>query len=240
MVTGKTCDIPSGPRRLGWFHLSREWLQTTRLCGIKFFMLVQPTTTDRPEPASIHSRAFDNLHYIRHTMESSTAFTSVSGHGSLLVGMTAVASALISAGMGTPQAFIGVWLVEAVVAISIGVLFTIRKVRRDGRDLSHPVSRRFILNLAPPLLAGAVISLALMQMGVWQPLPGIWLLLFGTGIITGGAFSIRVVPALGLCFVALGILALLLPFSWSPLLLGLGFGGLHILFGIIIARRYGG
>ena len=100
--------------------------------------------------------------------------------------------------------------------------------------------RRFVLSYVPPIAVGALLTVALVRAGLYQALPGTWLLLYGTGVVTGGAFSVRVVPLMGLCFMALGALALLGPAAWGNLLMAIGFGGLHIGVGWIIARRYGG
>jgi hypothetical protein len=116
----------------------------------------------------------------------------------------------------------------------------IKKARGDGVKLSKGVGRRFLLNLSPPLLAGAVMTLVLYQAQATTDIPGMWLLLYGVGVVTGGAFSVRIVPIMGLCFMALGLLSFLAPFSWTNVLLASGFGGLHMLFGLIIAKYHGG
>jgi hypothetical protein len=109
-----------------------------------------------------------------------------------------------------------------------------------GVELYRGVARRFLLNLTPPILAAVVLTAVLLAAGAPAAIPGTWLLLYGTGVVTGGAFSVRPVPIMGACFMALGVAALFLPFTWSNGLLAAGFGGLHLVFGALIARRYGG
>ncbi len=197
-----------------------------------------PTTEQ--ELVSLHSRAAADLHFIRKTIESSGSFTSFSGVGVILIGVSAMGTAWLASLTRLPQDRLQLWVAEAVLAATLGFLATQKKARRDGRNLGHPVSRRFFLNLAPPLLAGAVLTVALAAAGKFELLPGLWLLLYGTGVLTGGAFSIRAVPLMGLCFMVLGIVTLLLSPHWNPVMMGVGFGGLHLLFGAVIARYYGG
>jgi hypothetical protein len=90
------------------------------------------------------------------------------------------------------------------------------------------------------MLAGMLLTIGAWQYEVFGLLPGLWLLLYGAGTITGGAFSVRAVPLMGVGFMALGTVALFVPFAWSNLLMGAGFGGLHVVFGLIIAKNHGG
>ena len=94
--------------------------------------------------------------------------------------------------------------------------------------------------MPPRSAAGAMLSVILDRIGMLGIMPGLWLLLYGTAVVTGGAFSVRIVPVMGLCFMLLGGISFLAPINWGNQLLMLGFGVLHIIFGAVIARRYGG
>ena len=182
----------------------------------------------------------DNLSFIRSTMERATSFTAVPGWGGVAMGATALVAAAIAPLQGSPDGWLRVWLVEALVAGAIGSYAMARKARRsEGAALSRP-TRRFLLSYAPPILVGALLTFVLHREGLFRVLPGLWLMLYGTGVVTGGAFSVRVVPVMGLCFMAVGAVALVAPASWGDPALALGFGVLHIIFGVIIARRHGG
>lgn len=199
--------------------------------------LVPPTPPDAP---ALHARAMDNLSFIRQTMERATAFTAVPGWGGVAMGGVALVAAVAAETRLTPVEWLATWLGASVVALTIGGWSMVRKARRAGTTVFSYPGRRFVLSYVPPIAVGALLTFALVRAGLYQALPGTWLLLYGTGVVTGGAFSARVVPLMGLCFMALGAIALLAPASWGNLLMALGFGGLHIGFGWIIARRYGG
>ncbi|MGE5645851.1 MAG: hypothetical protein ACM336_08680 [Acidobacteriota bacterium] len=182
----------------------------------------------------------DNLRFIRQTMEKATAFTAVPGRGLVVVGITALLAALAARGHQAVRAWLAVWLGEAVVSFAIAGGATFRKARVSKLPLFSIPGKRFALSFTPPMVVGALLTAALWYYGLYAAIPGMWLLLYGTGIVTGGAFSVRVVPVMGLCFMAVGAAALFLPFEWRDWVMGAGFGGLHIVFGIVIARRYGG
>lgn len=200
----------------------------------------RPLRVDPPDSPALHDRAMDNLSFIRDTMERATSFTAVPGWGGVAMGLTALVAYGLSMGTGSAEAWLRIWLADAAVAGAIGTFAMARKARRSqGVVLSRP-ARRFLLSYAPPIAVGALLTLALYRGGLVRALPGTWLLLYGTGVVTGGAFSVRTVPIMGLCFMALGAVALVAPESWGNICLALGFGVLHLVFGVIIARRHGG
>ena len=191
------------------------------------------------EPSSLHERAAENLRYIRETMERATSFTALSGSGFILVGLTAIAATLIASTRATQAEWLAVWVGELVVALVLSVGMTARKARHLGVPLRTHTLRKLILAFAPPMAVGAVLTLAIWLGGGYDLLPGIWLSLYGTGVMTGGAYSVRAVPLMGAVFIGMGAVALLGPLS-GDLLLGVGLGGIHILFGLLVWRRYGG
>lgn len=197
-------------------------------------------TPQKEEPPALHERAMDNLKYIRDTMERATAFTGISGWGQVAIGTTALASAFVSAQQKTFKAWVAVWLAEAVIALLITGWSMDRKARAAKMPLLSGPGRKVAFSLSPPIIAGGIVTVVLYRAGLTAAIPGLWLLLYGTGVVTGGMFSVSVVPFMGLCFMALGAVAFFAPAEFANWLMAAGFGGLHIIFGVIIARRYGG
>ena len=193
-----------------------------------------------PNPVvNLQDHALDNLRYIRETMERSGQFTAVPGWGGVAMGVTALAASYLAAIQETPRLWLDVWFAEILVAALVGLVAVWRKSNSLSERHLAPF-RKFLLSFSPALVAGAVLTLVLYRAADYAMLPGMWLLMYGTAVVSGGTFSVRVVPAMGVCFVALGCVALFAPPGWSNTLLGLGFGGLHIVFGFWIARKFGG
>ena len=188
----------------------------------------------------LDAHAADNLRFIRSAMERASSFTAVPGLGGVAMGATALAAAAVSLRARTPEVWLGTWLAEACVAVSIGVWAMARKARRSGTELFSGPARRFLLTLTPPLGAGAVLTLVLAREGRFILLPGTWLLLYGTAVVTGGAMSVRTVLVMGALLMLLGAAALSSPASFGTAYLAAGFGIVHIAFGLAIARRHGG
>ncbi len=199
-----------------------------------------PLRSRPAEPIALDARARDNLRFIRETMERAASFTAVPGWGGVAMGITALGAAAVASRQESSAAWLITWVAEAALAVAIAGWTTLSKARIAGVSLFSGPGRRFALSFVPPLLVGALLTIVLFRAELTAAIPGMWLLLYGTGVVTGGAFSIRIVPLLGLCFMVLGAVALFCPASWSNGFLAVGFGGLHIIFGAVIARRYGG
>jgi hypothetical protein len=188
----------------------------------------------------MHAHAMDHIAFIRQTMERAGAFTAVSGKGQSAVGLIGAVAAVLAGRQADPGAWLAVWLVAAVLAVVVASLGIRMKAKAMGMPVLSAPGRRFALGFAPPLVAGAVLTAALYAGGASAMLPGVWLLLYGAAVVAGGALSVPPVPVMGGCFMALGAVAFMAPVAWGTWLLGLGFGLLHIVFGILIAVKYGG
>jgi len=191
-------------------------------------------------PAALHARAMDDLRYIRATMEGAGSFTSLSGWGGAIIGLTAFPAAYLAERAPTHKGWMTVWLVEAVIGALIGAGMTARKARLARQPLFGGPGRKFALTFATPLAAGAILTIPLYYAGYVALLPGMWLLLYGTAFATAGAFSASAVPVMGLSFMVVGTAALAAPAGWGNLLMAVGFGALHVVFGALIARKHGG
>ena len=188
----------------------------------------------------IHRRAEDDLRFIRHAMERSSQFTAVPGRGGAGMGVIGVIAAVIASGQPSRERWLIAWLAAAAVALVVGVITMRRKAIAAGVLLTGSAARRFALSLSAPLVAGAALTFGLGRAGIWSMMPATWLLLYGSAVVAGGLHSVRVVLVLGICFMALGVVALMTPPTWGDAWLGTGFGVLQIGFGLYIARRHGG
>jgi len=189
----------------------------------------------RPLP----QRALDDLRYIRDTMERSSSFTAISGWGQVVVGATAIAAAAVAAHQSSAGKWLEVWLAEAALALTIALIAMARKARRAGLPLTSGPGRKFALGFLPCIIVAIPLTITFARLGLTPLLSGLWLLLYGAGVITGGAFSIPLLPAMGTSFLVVGTIALFFP-ARGDAFMALGFGGLHILFGFLIARKHGG
>lgn len=192
------------------------------------------------EPISLGDRAIDNLQFIRETMERSTSFTAVPGYGGMLMGVTALVAAYIANTQVLLRDSLLTWLAEAALAFAIGLLAMWQKSKIDGQSLVSTPARKFAIGFAPPLIVGVITVLGLWRHDQFYVLPPVCMLAYGAAVVCGGAYSVRAVPVMGWCFIALGAMAFVLPTNYGNLMMAASFGVLHIVFGAIIAKKYGG
>jgi hypothetical protein len=198
-----------------------------------------PSRREEP-PASLGERAAENLRYVRETLERSASFTAVPGIGGILMGALALIAAWIASRQASPERWLLVWLTCAAVAAPVGAVAMALKGRATGHSLLRGPGRRFALSFLPPVAVGVCLTAVLAGGGAVHLLPGVWLLCYGAAVVTGGAFSVKVVPATGVLFMVLGGASFLAPAGWGDTFMAAGFGALHILSGCVVARRYGG
>jgi hypothetical protein len=197
--------------------------------------------TDEPgQPINLGDRAIDNLEFIRETMERSTSFTAVPGYGGMLMGVTALVAAYIAAQQVYLRGWFITWLVEAALAFAIGLLAMWQKSRIVESSLLSTPSKKFALGFAPPLICGIAITLGLWRYEHYEMMAPVWMLCYGAAVICGGAFSVRIIPVMGWVFIVLGAAAFAMPAGSGNYLMAASFGLAHVIFGAIIARRYGG
>jgi hypothetical protein len=187
---------------------------------------------------SLHEHAAANLDYIRETMRRAGSFTAVPGWGGVLMGLCGLAAAVIGWPHQGTWTWLWVWLAAAALAVVIGAVAVALKARAS-RTPSRP-ARQFAVSFAPPIFAGALLTIALAQGGSLGLLPGVWLLLYGTAVVCAGSYSAKIVPMMGVLFLFLGAIAIFSSAVVANVCLGVGFGLLHVVFGAIIARHHGG
>jgi len=201
---------------------------------------VLPIRPRHSNPPEMQARAMDNLRFIRETMEAAGTFTAVSGWGQVVIGCTAVVAALIARQFPESAEWVLVWAAEAILALFVSVWFMYNKARSASLPLLTGSARKLLFSFSPIFVVGMVLTYALMRVHMYALLPAVWMLLYGTAVVAAGAFSVRIVPVMGAAFIVVGIVALFAPVTWNTALMIVGFGALHIVFGVVIARRHGG
>ncbi len=184
--------------------------------------------------------AEDELRYIRDVMQRSTEFSAISGIGLIAIGVIGAGASIYASITFEPSAaWAKFWCTVAVLALLVSLVLSVKKARRSGTSVAAGPGRKFALCLAPAIIGGAALTFGLYQYGVFELMPAAWLLMYGAGLAAGGTYSVGNLPLFGGLFMLVGILAVLTSIP-GDVLMGAGFGVLHLVMGLIIYRRYGG
>lgn len=189
---------------------------------------------------AVQGKAASDLAYIRDTMDRSSRFTAVSGWGGVATAVVAFAAAPLAHGQASAGGWLAVWTAAALVGFVVGAAAIVLKARGSGQPLARGAGRRFALGLGPPVFVGGLLTVALHSAGATDLLPATWLLVFGAGLVTAGAWSVPAVPAMGLAFLAAGAAAVLAGPEWGDHFMAAGFGGINLAGGAYVVRKYGG
>jgi hypothetical protein len=188
---------------------------------------------------ALDSHALGTLNYIRASIDAAGTFA-VPGTAGIAMGTAGVAAAFLASIPGLSAYWIPIWLMAAVGAAAVGGKLIARQSARGELILYRGPTRKFILCLCPALLAGAVLTLVLGQVGESRLIPGTWLLLYGCAVLSASLITAtssgRLLACMGLLFVFFSTIAFEVPMRWHNLILGLGFGALHLVFGVLIGR----
>jgi hypothetical protein len=189
---------------------------------------------------AIDSHALGTLNYIRASIEAAGAFA-VPGIAGIAMGVVGIVATLVASIPGLTAYWLEIWLIAAMAAAASGVLFIARHSRQPAAGMLYRgPARKFVLSLCPSLLAGAVLTVVLRQEGLSSLIPGAWLVLYGCAVLSASMMTnaaiMRRIAMMGGLFVVCGVVAFQIGPRWHNLALGLGFGVLHLVFGILIGR----
>jgi hypothetical protein len=190
-------------------------------------------------PVPIESRALGTLSYIRASIDAAGSLA-VPGAAGIVMGTIGTTAAVLTSLPAFRSHWIEIWMIAAVAGFVLGAILVIRQATRRGALLLSSPIRKFLLCLCPALLAGAVLTFTLWRVGMERLIPGTWLLLYGCAVISAStvtsALNLRLIGSMGGIFAALGLIALGAPPASHTLILGSGFGVLHLIFGILIGH----
>jgi hypothetical protein len=196
-------------------------------------------TVQSAAPVTIESRALGTLAYIRASIDSSSSMD-VPGMAGIVMGVIGVLAAILVSVPRWSAQWLGIWLSAAALALLFGGALVVRQYVRRGHTRYFGPARKFLLCLCPALFAGAVLTVVSWTAGMTGIIPGMWLLLYGCAVLSAGTVTIagisRLIGVMGALFAVLGVITFILPGAAHTIMLGLGFGVLHIVFGILIGR----
>jgi len=122
-------------------------------------------------------------------------------------------------------------------AFAGGVYFTTKKAKKKGQKIWDKLSQKLLINLLIPLVTGAIFCFALLIEGKYGMIAPAMLIFYGLGLVNGGKYTLNDIHYLGLCQIALGLIALFVP-GYGLEFWAIGFGVLHIIYGIIMYNKY--
>lgn len=224
--------------------------KTLEIRNQSIYFVLQSTFMDNIS----NENSLETLKEIRSIMERSARFLSLSGWSGIWAGSVALIGAGIAYFLlddfqtGTPRSrndeqvlsamLLLLSIIILLVALAGGYYFTYRKNKKAGISIWNSASKKMLINLAIPLMAGAIVVLAFINNYDWKYVSSCCLIFYGLSLINGSKYTVSDIKYLGLLEVILGCIGLFISPGYGLYLWAFGFGVLHIVYGIIMWRKY--
>jgi preprotein translocase subunit YajC len=192
----------------------------------------------------------EDIKAIREMMEKSTKFLSLSGLSGIIAGITAIAGAAfayfyllrdpsLTDYNHTQETFILLTdaLLVLFISVGFGIYFSHKKAKKNKQKLFNSVTKRLLYNLALPLIAGGIFSFIFLLRGNIGIVASATLLFYGMALINASKFTFEEIHYLGITEIVLGLLAAIFMYK-GILFWTIGFGFCHILYGLIMYKKY--
>jgi len=205
------------------------------------------------------TKSIEDIKAIRKIMEESSRFLSLSGLSGVFAGVTAIAGALVAyffildngsihydeyfRSLSAKETFSLRWKLIAdaasvlVLSILFSLYFSIKKAKRDGKNFWTPVSRRMLINLLIPLATGGIFVIVLLYQNHIQLIVPVFLIFYGLALVNAGKFTFGEIFYLGILEIITGLVSAFFP-GWGVIFWIFGFGILHIIYGLVMYRKY--
>lgn len=204
-----------------------------------------------------YKQQLEDISEIRSMMEANTRFVSLSGLSGVSAGLVALVGALgtyrylvgeqiytnlqphysYQVSYNQLLTLVGIALLILLFAVGSAAFFTYRNSKKRGQSLWGKPGRRMTFNLAFPIAAGAIFCIEMALWGYWGFIAPATLIFYGMGLLNAGKYTWGEIRYLGMLEIGLGLVAAALP-GYSILFWAIGFGVLHIVYGIIMYLRY--
>lgn len=179
-------------------------------------------------------------------MERSTKFLSLSGMSGVMAGIVALLGAAVAymfiynGTTVTGDLLLDMILLAAIVlflAVSFGFYFSLRKAQRNGIKFFMPATIHMLKDAGVPLVTGGLFCLLLIYHNCSYMVASAMLIFYGIAVINAGARTYKDIKILGAFEIILGLLAALFV-QYSLLFWVLGFGVMHIIYGVVMHMKY--
>lgn len=194
----------------------------------------------------------EDLKDIKDMMNKSSKFISLSGWSGISIGILALLASLIAyqrilsykdisvynTGWGLANELFVIGFITLFVSLFMGIIFTYQKSKRLGQKIWNQQTKNLLWNLFIPLVIGGALCLSLFNQGLFIYIAPLTLIFYGLALINASKYTFTEIRSLGITNCVLGLLGINFV-GYGLLLWSIGFGILHIIYGILMKVKHG-